>query len=62
MYIWKSLPEIDILDILESPLQSIYNLHDYEIDALEMRVMKIREWKKDTTVSKYDDVYGDDYI
>jgi hypothetical protein len=59
MYIWKSLPEIDILEILESPLQSIYNFHDYEIDALEMRVMKIREWKNDSTMSKYEDIYGD---
>jgi hypothetical protein len=60
MYIWKSLPKIDILDILSSPLQSIYNFHDYEIDTLENRILQIREWKKDIKSSKYEELYGDD--
>ena len=57
MYIWKSLPKIDILDILSSPLQSIYNFHNYEIDTLEKRIIELREWKKDT---KYKELNDDD--
>jgi len=57
MYIWKSLPKIDILDILSSPLQSIYNFHKYEIDTLEKRIIELRDWKKDT---KYKELNDDD--
>jgi len=50
MYIWESLPELNMLDILYSPIQLKYNLHEYELDVLDDRIIKMREWKKSTSV------------
>jgi hypothetical protein len=49
MYIWDSLPELNMLDILYSPIQLKYNLHEYELDVLDDRIIKMREWRKNTT-------------
>jgi hypothetical protein len=60
MYIWQNLPELNMLDILYSSIQIKYNLHEYETDVLESRILKMNAWRnddKDKELSNYETEY-----